>query len=332
MNDFYFNIRDILPYNALFNFVIGNRGGGKTFSAKDFCISQFLKDKSEFIYLRRYKEEISKSTKTFFSDVSQNFKNTTFEIKNNKGLINNEIACHFFSLSTAPILKSMSFPNVKYIIFDEFIIDKTNYRYLTNEVTAFLEFYETIARMRDVKVFFLANAITFTNPYFLYFNLSLPYNKNTKLFNNNNILLHLHSNQDYIEKKKKTRFGQIIQNTEYADYAINNKFLRDNKNFIEKKSKNSKFFFPFSYKEKTYGVWRDYETNVLYVTDKYDPNFPIIYSTTMQDHKPNMLLLKNPNKSHYWKQFIIAYKFGQMRFQNINIKNICTDLIKNILF
>lgn len=331
-NSFYFNIRDILPYNALFNFVIGNRGGGKTFSAKDFCISQFLKKDEQFIYLRRYKDEIQKTSKTFFNDVSINYENTHFEVKGNNGFINDKVACYFFPLSTAPILKSMSFPDVKYIIFDEFIIDKSNYRYLQNEVTAFLEFYETIARMRDVKVFFLANAITMTNPYFLYFNLSLPYNKNTKLFNDNLILLHLHSNQKYIEEKSKTKFGKIIKNTDYYNYAVNNSFLRDNNNFIEKKSKFAKFFFPFSYKNTVYGVWIDYNASKLFISLDYDPSFPLIYSTTLEDHSPNKLLLKNPNKSHFWRQFINAYKNGLMRFENIKIKNICTDLIKNILF
>ena len=78
-------------------------------------------------------------------------------------------------LSVANILKSTSFNKVSTIIFDEFIIDKGCYRYLANEVEQFLDMVETIARLRDVRVLFLGNAISVTNPYFTYFNLTLPY-------------------------------------------------------------------------------------------------------------------------------------------------------------
>lgn len=58
------------------------------------------------------------------------------------------------------------------IIFDEFIIDKGVYKYLPNEVEYFLDLYETISRLRDVKDLFLCT-ITQTNPYFIYFDIEL---------------------------------------------------------------------------------------------------------------------------------------------------------------
>lgn len=57
------------------------------------------------------------------------------------------------SLTSAQSLKSVNFNRVKNIIFDEFIAEDG--RYLSNEVHKFLSLIETIARMRDVRIFML---------------------------------------------------------------------------------------------------------------------------------------------------------------------------------
>ena len=158
------------------------------------------------------------------------------------------------TLSTAQDLKGSNFPNVTTLIFDEFIIEEGQKKYyLHNEVFVFLNLIETIARMRDVRVFLLGNpANVYTNPYFLYFNLSLPFNNDIKLFKDNLILLQYMKNEEYREAKKKTRFGKLVSNTSFEDYAINNKILNDNKNFIERKSGSAKFSFAFIYEENTF--------------------------------------------------------------------------------
>ena len=157
------------------------------------------------------------------------------------------------TLSTAQDLKGSNFPNVTTLIFDEFIIEEGQKKYyLHNEVFVFLNLIETIARMRNVRVFLLGNpANVYTNPYFLYFNLSLPYNSDIKLFKDNLILLQYMKNEEYREAKKKTRFGKLVSNTSFEDYAINNKILNDNKNFIEHKTGSAKFSFAFIYEENT---------------------------------------------------------------------------------
>lgn len=52
----------------------------------------------------------------------------------------------------------------------------------------------------------LANSASSTNPYFLYFDLSLPYNNDIKLFKDNTILVQYMRNEEYRETKKQTRF------------------------------------------------------------------------------------------------------------------------------
>lgn len=326
----YYDGTKTISYNSLFNFIIGGRSIGKTFFFKKYCINNFIKKKKQFIYVRRYKEELQKTISSFFDDVKKFFPNNTFSIKGNKFYIDGEIAGFYFALSTANILKSMSFPNVYNIIFDEFIIEKGVYRYLHQEVKAFLNFYDTISRDRDIKVYFLANAITMTNPYFLYFNInSLPKNeKNFQLLNNNLILFEYVNSDIFLHQREKTKFGQLIKNTDYGNFSLNNQFLLDNKNFIEKKSGKCVFYFAFKFNSTTFGVWQDIQKDILYISYDYNKNQKFILTTNIDDHNESTILLKN---LAIWKEFTNYYKYCQMRFETINIKNQVYNLIKSIL-
>jgi hypothetical protein len=171
-NKMYYDIRQALTHNCLFNFIIGNRGCGKTYSSKDYVINNFLKNGSQFMYVRRYDTELHKREQ-FFNDIVGKY-NNEMKVSGYEALIDNKTAGFFMALSKAKIEKSTSFPNVTTIIFDEFILDKGNYYYIPDEVTNFLELYETVARTRNnVRVLFLSNAITVTNPYFLFFHINV---------------------------------------------------------------------------------------------------------------------------------------------------------------
>ena len=183
----YYNYNKILSYNAMLNFLIGERGVGKTYGASKFVINQFLKKNEEFAYIRRYKPELSLAVPKFFSALINNneFPDNHLYNKGNTFYCNEKPCGYAMKLSTAQDLKSSNYNNVKNIIFDEFIIEEGQKKlYLKNEVFIFLNLIETIARLRDVRIFLLANAVTITNPYFLYFDISLPYNSDIKTYKN----------------------------------------------------------------------------------------------------------------------------------------------------
>ena len=321
----YWNIKRVLSYNALFNFIIGNRGGGKTYGCKKYVIQKFLKTGKQFIYLRRYKKELKK-IKTFFEDIKDEFPEVEFAVKGNEFYINGMLAGYAMALSTSKIEKSVAFPNVETIIFDEFLLDKGVYHWLQDETVCFLEFYETVSRMRDnVQVFFLGNAITMTNPYFLYFDIRLPYGK--LIACKDDKLIELVQNEDFIAEKNKTRFGKLIAGTDYAAYSINNEFLRDNKTFVEKKTGNCSCIFNFKYKNIIYGVWRSYEQGKIWVSLDYDKNYTC-YVLTKNDLTPNDLLLTSLKNSKVFKGFIQNYARGNVFFEDIKIKNVCWEVVK----
>ena len=332
MKDIYYNYDRIISYNSLLNILIGERGVGKTYGASKLVTNNFIKKKRQFIYLRRYKTELSKAIKKFFQPLIKNeeFKGHTLEVKGNTFIIDDEVAGYGVTLSTAQQLKSTNFNDVYYIIFDEFLIEPGQGYYLKNEVLSFLGLIETIGRMRDIKIFMLANAVTEVNPYFLFFDLTLPYNNDIKLFKDGMILLQYMRNTAYREAKKQTKFGKLIAGTEYDEYATYNKFSDDNNVFIEKKTGQAKFSFSFIYKDNTLGVWIDYNNGKMYVS-KDTVNNGLIFATTTEDHNPNTLLYSIAKKYSCWNSFIDNYKLGNVYFESVKIKNICKDVIKNLI-
>ena len=323
----YWDINKSLSYNALFNFIIGARGVGKSYGAKKLAIQNFLKKGKQFVYVRRYKEELKKINK-FFDDIKGEFPEHEFKVSPPNFIIDNKIAGTAIPLSTAKIEKSTPYPNVTFIIFDEFILDKGYHHYLPDEVTNFLELYSTVSRSRDVIVYFLSNALSITNPYFIYFNLSLPYGKNIQC--KNDILIEMVVDNEYSNKMSNTRFGKLIKNTPYGNYAISNTFLRDNKTFIKKKTSKATCQFIMTYKNEDFGVWVDYNEGLMYVSKDFDPYCKLHYSFTLDDHTINTMLLKGKT-STVVNNFIEYYKLGLVRFESIGVKNIVNDIIKMTL-
>lgn len=328
----FYNIDRVISYNAFLNFLIGERGVGKTFSTSEFVTRQFIKKGHEFVYIRRYKTDLEKGKKKFFKALINEgkFEGHKLEIKGDTFYIDEKVSGYSMTLSTAHQFKSTNFPKVKYIIFDEFLIEDGQGHYLKNEVTIFLGLIETVARMRDVVILCLGNATSDINPYFLFFDLSIPYNNDIKLYKNGLILLQYMDNKPYREAKKQTKFGQLVEGTEYEDYAINNKFNRGNNNFIEHKTGTSKFSFSFVYKGTTYGVWIDYNNGKMYISNDYI-NGGLCFATTTEDHQPNTYLYSIAKKYNCWNSFIQNYKLGNVYFENMKLKNISKEVLKNII-
>lgn len=331
----YTDITDIMGYNAFLNFVIGERGVGKTYSSKKYVIKRFLKTGEQFVYLRRYKSEIQKSVgnetkQKFFEQVANEFPEHKFSNTAELLKVDNKIAGYAIPLSIANILKSTSYEKVKTIIFDEFIIDKGMYHYLPNEVESLLDVIETVARLRDIKVIFLGNAISTSNPYFTYFDITLPYQKKYKLFKDGLILVYYIKNEKYREIKKQTRFGKLVEGTPYGKYAIDNEFLRDSKTFIKKKTQGSRFYIKLRFNSKTYGLWVNSKEDLMYVSYDYDINNPLELSILTDDHNENTILMRT-KKSVHISNMLNYYRLSKLRFENQKIKGEFMQIISKYL-
>lgn len=349
----FWNIGRTLTYNSLFNVIVGNRGGGKSYGAKKKAIENFIKKEEQFGYIRRYKEDLKKPMEQFFTDVQWEFPEYQFKIDGDKFLIRakpanenekwtkKDVAGYGFSLSTANNKKSISYPDITLLIFDEFLLETGMQRYLQNEPEKLLNLYETVARPGTqhprVILFLLANAISVTNPYFLYWNLQMPkkQDKNGKYIwkhPTKSIIVEDVRNEAFIDKKKNTEFGGIVEGTNYASYSIENKFLLDDDSFLEKKGVKARYCFTFIYDSNKYGVWGDFNEGKMWVSPDIDPSCILVYTLKLKDHQPNTMLLKDKRRAGFFYKFIEAFKQGNVFFENMNIKNICYEILKMTLF
>lgn len=328
----WYNYDRINSYNATLNFILTNRGFGKTFGAKCNVIKKFLKKGEQFVYVRRYKTELNDIHKFFDSpDLRKKFKTHTFEVKGKTFYIDGKIAGYAIALSTSQKLKSVDYPFVTTIIFDEFIVDKGCIRYLTNEVDVFLDLFETIARKRDnVKAYLLANNVSIVNPYFTYFDVTPKKTERFTIARDGELVIEMCTDTVFINEKLETKFGKLIKGTKYADYSIYNNSLRDSEVFIEKRPKrNTSPVMSITYNAETAMVWLDYKTGIFYCDDKYMKTCNE-YVLSCEDHNPNTLLNASGINLNMLKQLISYFQVGRVRFSDQNIKHLMYDVFRSL--
>lgn len=341
-NDVRFYTKDkLFSYRAFLNISLGARGTGKTTCAKFWCIDDFIRHKKRFVWLRRYNTElfgdkkkgIEGCVKGFTTKIQKFYKDVKFETKGNTLYINGDDAGCFVALSTSTAMKSVDFENVNKIIFDEFLImDGSKYCYLNNEITLFLDLISTVFRpIADLdgkeqyrtRVWLLSNAITFGNDYFFYFNIR-PFPINSIYYDKKRgIAVEQYENKIHENAVKQTMFGKLITGTEYEAYAIENKYLLDNNDFIGKKSRNAYLIFNIRYEGREWGIYSD--ENYVYVTTGVDKNRPF-FTFTKADHSIDSVLVKSCRGTRF-EILIKNYQLGLVKFENTSIKRKFIDFM-----
>lgn len=323
----WYDVDKTLSNNCLLNFVVGQRGVGKTYAAKKRVIKNYLNKYEQFVYLRRYETELKTGQiELFFADIQKEFPDCEFLVQKGKFYINGEVAGYYMPLSKAAQFKSVPYPKVSMIIFDEFIIDQGLIRYLPEEVTTFNEMYSTIARLRDVRVLFLSNAITFTNPYFIFFNLSLQ--QGQTIVKKGDILLELVNNEVYTEKAKQTRFGKIISDTAYGKYAIENQFLRDTDSFIEKMNEAGRALILLKIDNIEFCVYSVMSTYNWYVSEKIDRSVKVHISLDVKSHDNTTVYAKEEDAMIWYMQLKQKYYRAELRFTSMKAKNMVSEALR----
>lgn len=324
-NNIFFDADRTLSHNRLFNWVIGARGVGKTFNSLEYAIRRYKKGKGQFIYLRRFKEEI-KNTKMekLFSPLEREGVVEHVDYNNGAFYLKEELEPCGYAFGLSSTEKSMALPDVSLIIFDEFLIEKGYKRYLNDEVETFLNFYETVARMRDVPVLFLSNAVSFYNPYFVYFDLTTPFNSEFKKKGEH--LVQLVKSEKYSEVKKQTRFYDIIGETRYAEYSVENKPLYDyNRKQVGRKSNKAINLFNIKTEQGVYGFWSDFANQLFYISNDYDEKI-VTYSLHTSVHDNDDILLKGNN--YHMKLFKDVFYKGLLYFESAKIQMVFSDIVK----
>ena len=180
----YYSIKRIKEVDAQFKMLLGGRNIGKSYATKQDVITEcFNNGLTQFIYLRRWDEDIKvKNAINYFSDVDVKkitggiftgvyiYQSKIYLVNYDEdGKIKNKHHIGFtHALNQAERYKSQIFPNVKYIIYEEFITDK---QYLKNEPNELQEYVSTIFRGNTGVVYLIGNTISKLCPYFNEWNL-----------------------------------------------------------------------------------------------------------------------------------------------------------------
>lgn len=181
----FYSLKRILSYNAQYNIIFGERSNGKTYAVLQYGLNEWKKNKSQFAIVRRWQEdfrgkrganlfaslvengEISKVTNGEWNDVyyySNRWYFCKFDQDLQKRIVADEPFAFAFALSNMEHDKSVSYPRVNTILFDEFI---SREGYQVDEFVTFTNVISTIVRYRDnVKIFMLGNTINKYCPYF----------------------------------------------------------------------------------------------------------------------------------------------------------------------
>lgn len=182
----FWNILPLLRKKADINLVIGQRGNGKTFGVLKYFLQQYKKTKKRFCYIRRWKDDIPQYNmeqlflpfnnvieELFGEGYSIAYKNHKFYLVNDAGE-KVDIIGYVLCLSASHHTKSVSYTNVGYILFDEFI-QTHGERELPQELSRYENTLSTIIRggNKEVTVFLCANTVSKYSPYFMQYAIDI---------------------------------------------------------------------------------------------------------------------------------------------------------------
>ena len=163
----------IIDQGTAFSMVVGARGVGKTYGLMKYCLEHGRK----FIYLRRLKSQLEQCA----SNAGNPFKKLNSDLgiqvtpKSANGNVyftdGEDTIALGVALSTVANVRGFDYSDYDMILFDEAIASDGE-RPINHEFNAFLNFYETVNRNRElngekpVQAVLLGNANRLTNPYY----------------------------------------------------------------------------------------------------------------------------------------------------------------------
>lgn len=320
----YTNIMDYINPRYTFNFFIGGRGIGKTYSV----LKYFYEEDINFLYLRYTNTELDIAVnadlfKQYGDDISFHRLDDGFY-----SFTKNDKLCGYgMSLSTFKNKRGVDFSDIDYIFLDEFIPEIGSRKVISYVGNVFLNMYETVNRNREfdgkypVMLIACANSNDIANP--LMIDLGLT-SVAEEMIRTDNEFFHdlkrgfqlaiLKSNPAFYEKKSKTALYKFATK-DFTNMSLNNIFTYND--FSNIKDYNLKGMQPvFSIKNK-WTLYKKKNDELYYIypnviaREIYDINDPI--------QKQKML-------SKYLVWINSKYYKNKIRFSTYEIKNLFIDL------
>lgn len=321
----YYDPSRILSYNTPWSFVTGARGRGKTYAFKKRVIKKAIEHGDEFIYLRRFKGEAA-TFKTFFDDIRWEFPGVELSVKGKVAYLGGAKTGtpigQAVYLSAAQMLKSVSLKKVKHIIFDEFILEKGATHYLPDEASIFEGLYSTVDRWDDrVQVYFLANAFSLTNPYYVKYGI-VPSDEFTVEPGPDRFwAVHTDRSEEFAQQVSQTRFGAFLrrQDDENSRYMIDSTFRDEGLEMVEAKPPSAIYSLSIVGGSKPLSFWLSRDWSTWYATAGL-PRDPNLFTLTPSKVDEETKLLTT--RDSYLKNIRACYEKGRVRFDELTTRNL----------
>lgn len=322
------NVIDFLKEKIYFNFFIGGRGVGKTYST----LSHLLQCKKIFIYLRTSAKELEfAADSNVFSIIDKRIKWRKLEDDFYGIEKNNKIIGYGCALSTFKNIRGVNFENVKIIFHDEFIPEVSARKILKNEADAFFNMIESVNRNREllghdpITYIACANANNIYNPYFIA--LKIINNIELALFEGSNKYIDyerglqvvmLKASNEFIEKKRQTALYKLTAGTDFEKMALNNEFSYNDFSLIKKNVKVAGYVPILKIDDIV--IWK--KKNQKHYVARYG-SMKIKNTYNSNDDLQARLFFKN-----YREPFYIAILNEDLLFDNYEIKKKIFDILK----
>lgn len=343
----YYDWHKTLSYNADVTMVVGARGIGKTYGLRKQCVLDFLKHGWRFVEIVRYKKELSRVSDGYFSKLSHDaaFDGYVFRTdarymyiaENVEGIKDEngrqvktkwQICGYFAALTDAQMEKKRTYDNVRRLIFDEAVLERSDrfHRYLPNEFAVLANLVDTASRERadtegvQPRVYLLGNACDIANPYFARYKVGTDLQFGYRWYENKTFLLHYVRNDEYaMEKMSGTVAGRMLSMSADGATASMNEFQTVTSDFVNKKPKGAKFSFGIVLNGNRYGIWSDYTSGFVYVTDSIPKGMEQkTYTLTMADSRTNYLMATRLSKA--MQAFQNMYWAGIVMYDTLQVK------------
>lgn len=309
----YYNWDKTLSYNADVSLVIAARGRGKTYGLRKLCVKDFIRNGFRFVEICRYKSELRPVMDGYFDKISEEFPDYIFKTESGKGYIAKDdgkkkkdwrCICYFIALTDAQNAKKRTYKNVRRLIFDEAILEKTDrfHKYVPNEYSKLANIVDTTTRERPDSemrphLYLLGNACDLLNPYFQFYDINKMPEFGYHWYKNKTVIVDYEDPKEYADLKlKDTVSGRMTEGTLEGEIAARNTFNVSDESLIDDKPKYADYGYGFICEGKKYGIWFDYRNGYIYVNDKVlDPERYSTFYITRDDASVNLLAAQRSN-------------------------------------
>lgn len=333
-----------LSFAADVTIVIASRGRGKTYGLRKQCVQDFIKDRSTFVEICRFKSEIRPVMDGYFSRLSDEFPEYIFKTEKQKGYIAEKplddekpvwsVICYFLALTDSQNAKKRTYNNVRRIIFDEAILESydRHHNYLSREYQKLANVVDTVTRERSESkikphLYLLGNSVDLLNPYFINLGINKMPEFGFRWYRNKSVLLHYEDPGDYAEDKLAgTLSGRMIAGTAEGESAARNRFEEPDESLIATKPKHAKFELGFVSAGRNLGVWSDYVEGYYYVNNKIPKGTDRpIYYVTRSDASANLLAARAASP---WMHILLdAHSISMIRYASAGCMHQFLDML-----